>query len=186
MPAKPAPAPKTDRRVTRTEARLARALIDLSLSQGYESITIRDLTVKAGVGYATFFRHYPDKEALLAAVLETVLADLMSILESGGPGGDAAGEGRRLFSYVQTHAELCRVLVGSPTLVRRLQQAGVRLALQDNRPRRGGAIPPEVAAHHVVAGTLALIQWWLENGLPYTPERMGQIYSDLIARPAAG
>src|SRR5437879_11312519 len=49
-----------DRRVKRTQKALARALIELTLEKGYEAITIRDITDKAEVGYATFFRHYHD------------------------------------------------------------------------------------------------------------------------------
>ena len=33
-----------------------------------EELTIAQIAMRAGVGYATFFRHYPDKEALLVAV----------------------------------------------------------------------------------------------------------------------
>ena len=44
-----------DRQVKRTEDLLAKALIALSLEKGYEAVTIRDLTERADVGYATFF-----------------------------------------------------------------------------------------------------------------------------------
>ena len=62
-----------DRRVERTENLLANALIALSLEKGYEAITIRDITERADIGYATFYRHYHDKDELLAEVVEVVL-----------------------------------------------------------------------------------------------------------------
>ena len=54
--------PKEDRRVTRTRKLLTEALISLSLEKGYEAVTIRDITDRAGVGYATFFRHIRRKK----------------------------------------------------------------------------------------------------------------------------
>jgi hypothetical protein len=44
-------------------------------------------------------------------------------------------------------------------------------------------IPAEIAANHVAAAALALVKWWLDNRLPYPPERMGAIYAALIINP---
>ncbi len=180
-PHSPQPALPTDRRIQRTQAALTKALIALTLEKGYEAVTIRDLTLRANVGYATFFRHYTDKEALLTDVIEVVLAELMKFLQRS-EAGDERAEGARLFHYVQENSELCRVLINSGTL-QRVQAAGVRYVLNQRQARPGSPIPAEVAANHVVAASVALIQWWLMNGMPYPPERMGQIYADLIIRP---
>src|SRR5258708_24160624 len=67
-----------DRRVKRTQNLLAKALIALTLEKGYEAVTIRDITERADIGYATFFRHYHDKDALLREVLDVVLSELTS------------------------------------------------------------------------------------------------------------
>jgi hypothetical protein len=47
----------------------------------------------------------------------------------------------------------------------------------------GSLVPVEIAAHHLVASAIALIQWWLDHEMPYPPERMGIIYHELIVRP---
>ena len=65
-----------DRRIKRTQQLLAKALIALTLKKGYEAVTIRDITEHADIGYATFFRHYSSKDALLRDVSDVVLADL--------------------------------------------------------------------------------------------------------------
>ncbi|NCF69861.1 MAG: TetR/AcrR family transcriptional regulator, partial [Chloroflexi bacterium] len=46
----------TDRRIRRTRRLLEAALLDLVDEQPYPSITIRDITDRADIGYATFFR----------------------------------------------------------------------------------------------------------------------------------
>ena len=175
-----------DRRVKRTQNLLAKALIALTLEKGYEAVTIRDITERADIGYATFFRHYHDKDALLLDVLDVVLGELMALLRPTASGADPASDGTLIFRYVGEHSEVCRVLLssrGSAELVRRTQETGTRGVLEDNRPRPGSAVPMEIAAYHLVASSIALIAWWLDHDMPYTPERMGTIYSELIVRP---
>jgi AcrR family transcriptional regulator len=177
---------RNDRRVKRTQHLLAEALIALTLTKGYEAVTIRDITERADVGYATFFRHYPDKEALFQDVIEGVLAKLIELLQRQTPDGDGEAEGLLIFSYVQEHSELCRVLLsnrGSIALLNRIRAVGVRSALQEHAPLDGSPIPPEIAANHLVASSIALIQWWLEQNMPYPPARMAAIYNALIAAP---
>lgn len=175
-----------DRRVRRTQRLLARALIDLILEHGYEAVTVRQITERADVGYATFFRHYPDKNALLEEVLEVVLEELLDLLRQQHGVAAPASVGQLLFQYVRDHSEVCRVLLssrGSRALVQRMIEAGTRNMLEQHAPLAGSLVPPEIAAHHTVASSIALIQWWLEHEMPYSPERMGAIYHELIIRP---
>src|SRR5215469_7530474 len=99
-----------DRRVKRTQRLLAEALISLTLEKGYDAVTIRDITERADVAYATFFRHYDHKDALLDDVVEVILDDLSHLLQ---PRSEATGlqeaVGTQIFEYVQAHSELCRV-----------------------------------------------------------------------------
>ena len=176
-----------DRRVRRTRRLLAQALIALVLEKGYEEVTIRDVTGRADIGYATFFRHYESKDALLGDVLEVVLADLLRLLKPRQDDEPPAAVGEALFRYVGENAEICRVLLGdgaSTALVRRMVEIGTRDMLCQNEPlERDGLVPAEIAAHHLVVSSIALIRWWLEHEMPYPPERMGEIYHDLIEHP---
>ena len=177
-----------DRRVKRTQRLLAEALISLTLDKGYDAVTIRDITEAADIGYATFFRHYPDKDALLAEVLRVVLEQLLVLLQPHAAAADPATVGRLLFGYVGEHSAVCRVLLsshGSSELLQQVIDTGTANILRDNAPLPGSSVPIEIAAHHIVASSMALIDWWLEHGMPYPPEAMGQIYAELIALPTA-
>jgi AcrR family transcriptional regulator len=189
---------REDRRVRRTQTALAKALIELTLERGYDAVTIRDLTARAGVGYATFFRHYSDKDALLHDVVDMVLDDLLAILElpNGGEDGRTGGEiaapatpeqyGTRIFEYVAANAELTGVLLQthrSHEVLRRLREQGARSVLATNTPLPDAVVPAEVAAYHIVTSATALIQWWLEEEMPYPAERMGRIFAELILKP---
>jgi len=177
---------KKDRRIQRTEDALARAMIALSLEKGYAAITIRDLAERAAIGYATFFRHFPDKEALLLNVLAVFVEELMSLLQRRAGDVPAAGSGGVVFDYIQAHHELCRVLLhsqGSASLVEHIRATSVAHTLAQYRPRPGSPVPPEIAANHLVSASIALIQWWLDHDLPYSPQRMGAIYEALVLAP---
>ncbi len=174
-----------DRRVRRTQQLLARALITLTLEKGYEAVTIRDITERADIGYATFFRHYRDKDALLQDVLDVVLAELIDLLCPVKADVEPAAAGVLLFRYVQEHSEVVRVLLGSHTLLQRLIKVATQNVASDHTPLAGSAVPFEIAAHHFVTATISLIQWWLDHQMPYPPERMGMIYHELIARPTS-
>ncbi len=45
------------------------------------------------------------------------------------------------------------------------------------------SIPAAILANHVVASTIALVKWWLRNDMPFSPERMGEIYARMIIEP---
>jgi AcrR family transcriptional regulator len=177
----------TDRRVQRTHDHLRQALADLILQRGYESITIRDITARAGVGYATFFRHYPTKDALLLDLLQRSIQDLAQLLPPGVD-ADPAEEGRVIFAHAAQHDQLYHILLrgeGTLALLAEVQAAAVAEVMGRFAGQREPAIPLEILAHHLVASIIALIGWWLQRGQPYPPQRMGQIYAELIMRPFA-
>src|SRR5690348_11622022 len=92
-----------DRRVKRTQRLLAQALIALTLERGYDTVTIRDITQRADIGYATFFRHYHDKDALLADVLQVVLEELLDRLQpqhTNDSKTNPAEVGTLIFAYI--------------------------------------------------------------------------------------
>ena len=178
-----------DRRVKRTQKALAQALISLTLEKGYEAITIRDITDRAEIGYATFFRHYHDKDALLKDVLDVVLDELTDLLQAPVKDADHRTIGTLIFRYVQAHNEVVLVLLssrGSSTLLRRIIEAGTQSVFRQNASLAECRVPTEIAAHHLITSTISLIQWWIEHEMPYSPEQMGSIYQTLIARPAFG
>jgi len=173
-----------DRRIRRTQHLLAEALIALTLEKDYESVTIRDITARADIGYATFFRHYRDKDELLKDVLDVVLNELLELV-CVPPAADPTATGLLLFRYVQEHEEVVRVLLKSHTLRQNSIQAAAVATMSNTTPRSDSIVPPEIAVHHIVASTITLIEWWLDHNMPYPPERMGKIYAELIARPTA-
>jgi AcrR family transcriptional regulator len=174
---------KVDRRVRRTYKFLADALVALALEKGYDAVTIRDITDQADISYSTFFRHFPDKDSLLMSMMQTVIADLRDLLQHQQ---SASESGTILFRHVAENNNLYRVLLGglnSSAIVQRVQGLITAEYLRDLDGKVEGSIPKEIAANHVAASALALVKWWLDNDMPYSPERMGDIYQVLVMQP---
>lgn len=60
----------TDPRIVRTRKSIIDALLALMVDRKIEKITVKDITMKAGVNRATFYHHFKDKQALLSYTIE--------------------------------------------------------------------------------------------------------------------
>ena len=180
---------RTDRRVKRTHKLLQEALISLTLEKGFEAVTIRDITDRADVGYATFFRHYPDKEALLADVLEAMKDEFQSLLAPFSIVNNPEKTGKLLFEYVEQNCDLCRVLFNSTdtmSLLKPVQEIGLSESSSMFIISEQSSVPLDIAISHLMSSLVMLIRWWLDHDMPYPPERMGQFAAYLIIRPVIG
>lgn len=59
-----------------TTVGIARAAVELADRDGIDGLTMRRLASALGVATATLYRHFPDREALLAGMAELVLAEI--------------------------------------------------------------------------------------------------------------
>ncbi|MBE0697970.1 MAG: TetR/AcrR family transcriptional regulator, partial [Anaerolineaceae bacterium] len=74
------PLKKKDRRIVRTQFALRDALHNLILEKGYDTITVEEITQRAGVGRATFYLHFKDKEDLLLEQFSDLARDRVKLL----------------------------------------------------------------------------------------------------------
>lgn len=183
---------KEDKRVIRTRRRLAAALLALSQEQGYDAVTIQDITERARINYRTFFRHYDGKDALLRDVLRNTMADLQQVMPPPTPeelnAADfeamARGKGRTLYEYVAANSNLFRVLLQSgPAALVPMKEMAEAEAKKYFADLPAGNVPPELIANHMVSSTFSFIQWWLDNGMSHTPQQMGDYAARLIMLP---
>jgi len=181
-----------DRRVRRTKRLLEEALVALTLEKEYDGVTIQEITDRADVGYRTFFRHYQDKDALLKDVLASMLGELRRLLvipsrkEVTDPAFDQipTENGRILFEHVKANCDLYRVMLRSgPVAMESIRAFACAQAEDAFDGLAGGAVPQEIVANHIVSANFSLVRWWLDNQMPYTPEKMGEYSARLIMMP---
>jgi AcrR family transcriptional regulator len=71
---------RTDRRRARNRDALVAAARRLFIQDGFEATTIAGIAEAADLGFGTFYRYFPDKEAALRAVLEQSAEEMDELL----------------------------------------------------------------------------------------------------------
>ncbi|MFB9706914.1 TetR/AcrR family transcriptional regulator [Streptosporangium sandarakinum] len=187
--------PSGDRRVRRTRAALARALLELAEERDLSRISVSDVAERAGVSRTAFYDHYRDVHELAEIACTAMIDDLIGFLPASGP--DPEGEGPEtlaaFFASLAGHAGLYRGLLGPrgsahvADHVRRRLAAAVRDRLRRDAAGRpaGPAGPPE-ASHDVLAAFVAgaligVAADWLQRECPQSPGRMADLTWPLLS-----
>jgi AcrR family transcriptional regulator len=176
-----------DRRIQRTRKLLQDALLALILEKGYEAVTVQDVIDRANVGRSTFYAHFQDKEALFLSEFETLRTTFEHHLLSQ-PATDTSPWSLSLvmFRHAQENLQLYTALAGKQggslalTHLQKYLSALLRTHLkQQSTEKENPLVPPEILAHYLVSSFIALLTWWLDNDLPYSAERMNEMFRQL-------
>ncbi|WP_168733560.1 TetR/AcrR family transcriptional regulator [Deinococcus sp. Arct2-2] len=150
-----------------------------------ETITIRMLTDRAQVGYATFYRHYASIEDLLRGIVDDLYINLAELLPSLA-GAQPERAATLVFHQVREHPGHYRLLLHADRslgLLDKVVEMGTQALLAAYEARPDSRVPLDVTVDHCIRSFLNLIAWWLSHDMPYAPERMGQIFLDLVLHP---
>src|SRR5579859_833544 len=169
-------------RLRRTQKLLREALIELIEERGFEALTIGELTSRAMVSRAAFYRQYQDKYALVEQIFEEAMSGLLSAV--GELGLEHPPEiWVKFFEHIAAYERLYRALLGkkgSPWFVRKMRASLAGLVKERGRLPHGpdaSARPVHTFSDELVpdlVSTLLVeaITWWLEQGRPYTPREI--------------
>src|SRR6476659_289446 len=97
--------------------RILAATAALIAEKGYQETTMEEIVRRAKVGYATFYKHYPDKEAAFLALLDAATDRTVSRVEGAygreeGPWADRVGAALGvLFEDVAAHPAVARAVL---------------------------------------------------------------------------
>jgi len=111
-------------RVRRTQKLLREALIELIDEHGFEAITVGEITGRAMVSRASFYRNYKDKYDLVEQIFEEAIQALKDFVSM--PGAEHPTIWVKFFEHVAEYEHLYRALLGrngSPWFVRRMRTA---------------------------------------------------------------
>lgn len=97
--------------------RILESTAELIAEQGYQETTMEQIVRQAKVGYATFYKHYPDKEAAFLALLDAATDRTVSRVEDAyqreeGPWPDRVGAALGvLLEDVAAHPAVARAVL---------------------------------------------------------------------------
>ncbi|WP_043634127.1 TetR/AcrR family transcriptional regulator [Nonomuraea candida] len=188
--------PTGDRRVRRTQASLARALLELVEEQDLSRVSVADVAERAGVSRSTFYDHYRDVHEL-AEVACTAMIDHMveALADTTGidladPGPSATLALEAFFASLAEHAGLYRALLGPQGSarvadhIRRRSAQAIEDRLRDaaaalpGLPEHAGPprdLPPEVPAAFTAGALIGVAADWLQRGCVHSPAEMARL-----------
>lgn len=177
---------ETDRRSQRTKRLLTDALIALMQEKRFDKLTVQDIIDRADVGRSTFYAHYQDKEDLLLSSFEHLMEGLSQHVARDS-GNEQLLPSLGLFRHIQEHQHLYEALVwgrAADFFFRRTRthltdMIETQLAAQLPRGQTP-TVPLPIVANHIAGAFIMLVQWWLDNELPYAPERMEEMFRRLV------
>lgn len=175
---------KIDRRIARTRKAVRDALVSLVKEQEFDRITVRDLTERADIGYATFYRHYKSKDELVTQVCLDVVLTAAAIFHADVENTDY-DKSVALFKYLRMWKEVVLLGLSFPRdhpVVKPIWEAAFRLTEEVYMGRDELKIPLEVSINHVIQATAELIRWWLLEGQDYSAEQMAVMQSELVLK----
>ncbi len=177
---------KTDRRAAKSRRALRNALIALILEKGYEAITVQDITDRADLNRGTLYLHYRDKQDLLLSSSDEVYDELVAQLTPVSPDHLTMDVPERnlilIYQHVAANADFYRVMLGDhgvPAFIRRLRHIIEHWSLARFEALKALGVPlTTLPAAFVVSYTsgamIGVIEWWLENDMPVTPEGLAE------------
>ena len=169
-----------DPRAQRTRQALIDAFVELAAEVNYGDLTIRALTKRANVGYATFFRHYKSLDDILLLVLRGAFLDVDEQMSAQPTMYD---EVLTMYRFVNCNASLFRLFFSlAPTHpTRQLLVAGSREFVRSRyRKRPSSHAPLDLSIDLILSNTHRLMKWYLERLNEYTPEQIAAIHYDFV------
>ncbi|WP_374580751.1 TetR/AcrR family transcriptional regulator [Sphingomonas sp. J344] len=174
----------SDARAVRSRVALRTALIELIGERPFGEISVAALTERAGIGYATFFRHYPDLAAVLAEIADGLIAELLELLVPLLRARDGAAAMRALTAEVGARRQLAHALLtgAGDSMRQAITRRAIDQAMAAPTDTPGG-LPRELAVTHLVGATLTILTWWLDRAPETTADEVATILDRLVLAP---
>lgn len=198
MSAAPTARPRANRHAQRkaaTRQRLIEAARDLIVSQGYGSVDILDITERANLSKATFYKHFTNKEDCVRALMQQGFDALVEELLAVDP---AQGDGpewveitlARFFGWAQQHRELLLIMVGGAASAqlnvfgRRYMVRVTERVLISKQPPLAlhSAYSPAVQAQIITGLLIQMLGWWLEHDTGYSADAIARLIREVLQR----
>ncbi|GAA0360424.1 TetR/AcrR family transcriptional regulator [Microbispora corallina] len=164
-------------RVRRTRALLREALVELIEDRGFERVTVGELTSRAMVSRAAFYRNYRDKYELVEQIFDEAMAEMTADDEA-----DPRSPARRwadFLGHIDAYHRLYGALLGrkgSPWFADRMRAALAAMSSGHLPGRDPDSLVPSVISAMMVQSIL----WWLEHDRPCASDEIAERSSRLI------
>ena len=171
-----------------TQVQLRDVLMSLIIEKGYEHVSIKDITERAGIDRTTFYLHFRDKDDLFQKSQKGIVDELMELrMHAQGPFPgitivfEHMAANRDLYlaifrteSAASSKETLQDYVVQSmtPILQTLLQKHGINEDEADIEP----------IAYYLAGSLRGLSRWWLEYGMAKSSAQISTLFLQLLSK----
>ncbi len=147
-------------------------------------MTVQMVVAEAGIGYATFFRHFASIDALLMAVSETMIGEIVERIGPALASGDQDALLKAAATYIaEQRRPIAAILIGGGERTRKAITAQA-IARAEHVPLvLDPGLPPALAVTHLVGSAIVVVAWWVINGDGHDAERLVEMLRRLALAP---
>ena len=170
-------------------AQLEEALLALMRTRGYAQTTVTDICREADIPRRTFYHYFDSKEAVLRAVVESMLNEcFLEVMLEFDRGYEIMKESLiRNFRYWQGEAREKLDLLLDNGLPGEMMQCALRWVESEHLglPHRPGVSEKELELITMVgcSGFFTLLMYWRRNDYRETPEEMADFAMRVLSEP---
>ena len=181
---------EANRSVRNTKKRLREGLLRLMAEKPINEISVKELTELADVNRGTFYFHYADIYDLLRGTEEEFFQQFSRTLSETVPSETTASFYlRAIFAFLGENRDFCAIMLGPngdlqfveqiKRLVDQRCSAIWREAAPEADERRFGMYNA-----FIINGCIGIIQKWLSETVPHSPEEISQLAAAIILSSA--
>jgi AcrR family transcriptional regulator len=180
---------KADRRITKSQEAIKKAVIELMSEKKYDDITIQDISDRANLNRGTIYSHYLDKYDLLDKLIEEHINELRDICERKTETDPIEGS-PTWFEYFEIHYLFFSSMLaskGAPFFRSRFFE----FVIEDIKNVKNGwnitegknsGLSEDIMLHFFGTAYVGAVEWWFKNGMPYPPHIMDEQIGILFER----
>ena len=177
----------SQKRQTKTEAKIKAAFTTLVKSKGFDAVTVSDIAREADINRGTFYMHYVDKFDLRQQLIDNTIDELTGILLAGG---QTSHEPLDIDDIIRQEdiAEAMRYIKREYRFLDAISNGGTDMQLYDrlkdvikqlllsqvSRLRRQPAdlpgVPKQYAQEMLISAISSILWLWLRRGCKESPE----------------
>jgi AcrR family transcriptional regulator len=188
---------QTDLRVVRTRKMIKEAFVELMEEKGFDAVTVKDITTRAGINRGTFYAHYQDKFDLMDKYQEEILTEIAEIakrnlpntlseINASSPTLKPVSTVVSILEYNDQNHRFMKTLLGPKgdlTFQNRLKKF-MWNALIKNNPNsvlkeENLLVPGHYLVSYIASAHIGVVQQWLNSGRKESPEEMARILSTI-------
>lgn len=168
-----------DRRVKKTKKAIYQAFWELMKAKDFEEITINDISERADINRATFYKHYIDKYDLLEKTISELLHELIVMNDDVLISEIHPSENSFLatFQYIDQNFDFFQIMLknkGTFFFQTRFNEILVERFRIRNKYNSSNSPELDFAIHFATAAIVGSIEWWIKNNRPLTIEQMAE------------